>query len=312
MGLTLSFSQDSTKHTPFFFPKSISFAASSNFHWYLNDGLKGDFTDQMYLQANLKYGRNLDFVIINKTKSRNGSVNNRFSDVYFNYRNNLKANANRPIFKYGLFLNLKIGVIEWYPTFTNVQMILENAEKFINPSQIYGGSIVSTIPITSDRSLNVHLGAHSGDLIHNNKLDAELLDLYLNYTKVFKYNLGVSAQIGIAQGSKHVVNFAHLLYQPKLEKVQFDVKMGKLPTIDQSPYGIHIGATRNFKYISLGGYYERRIDQNTKGEIAGVTWNIIGPPKLAKFVSTFNLFYDFNTNTIWMWIPLLKIDINYR
>jgi len=310
-GITFGYSQDSTKHVPFFIPQSTSFGISSNFHWFLNDGLKGDFTDQMYIQANLKYSRNFEFVIVNKTKSKNGSLQNKFSDIYFNYRNNFKANDKIPIFKYGSFVNLKVGIIEWYPTFTNVQLILENAEKFNNPSQIYGASMVSSTPLTKDKSLNVHLGAHTGDLINNN-LNAELLDLYMNFTKIFKYNLGVSAQVGIAQGSKHVVNFAHLLYQPKIEKVQFDIKMGKLPTNDQTPYGIHLGATRKFKYISLGGYYERRLDQNTRGEIAGISWNIIGPPKLAKFVSTFNLFYDFNTNTIWMWIPLLKIDINYR
>ena len=134
----------------------------------------------------------------------------------------------------------------------------------------------------------------------------------MNYTKIFKYSLGLSTQIGIAQGSQHIVNFAQILYKPKLENLQCDVRIGKLPTYDETPYGIHLGITRRFKYISLGGYYEKRLNQNTKGEIAGVQWNIIEPPKLAKFVSTFNLFYDFNTNTIWMWIPILKINIQYK
>ena len=310
-GTTIVFSQDSIKHTPFFIPQSLSFNVNSNFHWYVNDGINTNFTDQMFVRADLKYSRNFDLIIINKTKSYNSDLQNRFSDAYFNYRNNFKADASIPIFRYGSYLDLKVGVIEWYPTFTNVQLILENAEKFLNPPQIYGGSLVSRTPLTNDRSLNVHLSAHTGDLI-NHKLDPQLLDLYLNYTKLFKYQLGISTQVGIAQGSKHVVNFAQILYQPKLENMQLDFKLGKLPTYDETPYGIHLGFTRKFKFISLGGYYERRLDQNTKGEIAGVQWSIVGPPKLAQLVSTFNLFYDFNTNTVWMWVPLIKIDISYK
>lgn len=310
-GTTSVFSQDSTKHTPFFIPKLATFKVTSNFHWFINDGIDASFTDQMYVQANLQYSRNTELVIRNRTRSINNSLQNKFSDIYFNYRKNFKAKKNIKIFKYGSSLNLKVGVIEWFPIFTNVQLILENAEKYINPSQIYGGSIVSITPLTKDKSLRVQLGAHTGDLI-NNKLDPEIFDLFLNYTKVFKYNLGISTQVGIAQGSQHVVNFAQITYQPKFEKLQLDIRAGKLPTHDESPYGIHLGLTRRFKYISLGGYYERRLNQDTQGEIAGIQWNIIGPSKLAKFVSSFNLYYDFNQNTIWMWIPILKIDINYK
>ena len=310
-GITIVFSQDSIRKTPFFIPKISSLNINSNFHWFINDGINTNFTDQMYIRANFKYSYKFELVVINKTKLKNDTLQNKFSDIYFSYRNNFKANAKIPIFKYGSYLNLKVGILEWFPKFTNVQLILENAEKYINPSQIYGGSINSVTPLTRDRALKINLSAHTGDLI-NKELDPEILDLFLNYTKIFKYNLGVSTQIGIAQGSKHVVNFAHLLYKPKLENMQFDVRIGKLPTIDETPYGIHLGITRKFKYISLGGYYEKRLNQDTKGEIAGVSWSIIGPPKLAKFVSTFNLFYDFNTNTIWMWILILKIDIQHK
>lgn len=305
------FSQDSIKHTAFIIPQSTEISVRSNFHWFLNDGFDTNFTDQMYVQVSLKYSSNFEFVVINKSKWINNFLQNKFSDVYLNYHNNFKANANIPVFKYGTFLNLKIGVIEWYPTYTNIQLILANADKFINPDQIYGASITSITPLTSDNSLTIHLSAHTGDLIHK-KLNPELLDLYTNYTKIFKYNLGLATQIGIAQGSQHVVNFAHILYQPKIEKMQFDFKLGKLPTIDESPYGIHVGFTRTFKYISIGGYYEKRLNQTAGTKIGGISWSIIGPPKLAKFVSAFNWIYDFNTNTIWMWIPILRIDIKNK
>jgi hypothetical protein len=304
--------QDSIKSkVPFFIPQKTSFCINSNFHWFISDGINSDFTDQMYVRANLKYTPNIELVIINKTKLENDTLLNRFSDLYFEYRKYFKANAKIPIFKYGSFLNIKLGMLEWYPLYTNTQLILENAEKFMNPPQIFGGSINSVVPLTRDRSLKTNLAAHTGDLI-NKKLEPELLDFNVNYTKIFKYNFGISAQVGIAQGSRHFVNYAHLLYQPKLENVQFDFKIGKLLAYDVTPYGIHLGINRKFKYISLGGYYEKRLNQSTKGEIAGINWCVIGPPKLAKFMSAFNCFYDFNTNTIWMWIPILKIDIQHK
>lgn len=303
--------QDSIKKLPFFIPRSTTIDLNTNFHWFMHKGLNSKWTDQMYINARFKYTRNIDIVIVNKTKSVNDKLENTFSDIYINYRNDFKANDKIPLFKYGSYLDLKIGMLEWFPTFTNVQLILENVDKYINPSHIYGGSVLSRTPLTRDKSLNFQLAAHTGDLIYND-LDPELLDLYLNYTKIFIYKLGISAQIGRAQGSKDFVNFAHIIYQPKLEEIQMDIKVGKLPTYEETPYGFHIGFSRNFKYISLGGYYEKRIDQNTKGNIAGVQWSIIGPPKLAKFVNTFNVFYDFNTTTLWMWIPIIKIDIQHK
>ena len=311
ISMAYSLAQTPAKQTPFFIPQSATFSANANFHWYLNDGIDANICDQIHLRAELKYRNNLSLVILNKTNFKGNYRNNKFSDIYFAFFKSFRSNKKIPVFKYGTSLNLKVGVIEWYPSFTNVQLILENAEKFINPPQIYGGSLVSVTPLTNNKALTFHFGGHTGNLI-NHTLDAELLDFYLNYTKVIKYDLGVAVQAGRAQGSQHIVNFANITYQPKLENLKFDIKAGKLPSVDQSPYGVHLGIVRTFKYIALGGYYEKRIDQHTRSEIAGIYWNIIGPPKLAKLISTFNLFYDFNTNRIWMWVPLIKLNIKYK
>lgn len=310
---TQALSQNSikNKNRSFFIPQSTVVAINSNFHWFIYDGFKGKFIDQAYISANIRYNRYIQIVIINKTKYNNSHLHNKFSDVYFNFTKNFKANTRAPIFKYVSFVNLKVGKLEFFPTYSNVQLILENADKFIEPRQIYGACIHTITPFLRDKSLNINLTAHTGDLIYR-KVKQELINLNMNYTKLFKYNLGVSVQVGIAEGSRHIVNFAHFLYQPKLKEMQFDFRIGKLPTHDESPYGIHVGFSRRFKYLVIGGYYEKRINQHFKGEIAGVQWNIIGPPKLAKLVSTFNFAYDFNMNTIWMWIPILKIDIKNK
>lgn len=305
------YSQDTLKKVPFFIPQSTSFRVHSNFHWFMYKGVNGKWADQMDIDARLKYTRNIDVIVKNKTRMVNDKLENKFSNIYLTYNSHLKENAKIPIFKYGSLLSIKAGMLEWIPTYTNVQLILENVEKFINPSRIYGGSIVSISPLTGDKALNLHFGAHTGDLLYK-KVKPELLNLYLNYTKTIKYSLGLSAQVGIAQGSKHVVNYAYLLYQPKLEEMQFDIRMGKLPSIDQAPYGVHIGFTRKFKYVLLGGYYEKRLNQVAKEQIAGIQWGIVGPPKLVKLVNTFCMFYDFNTTTLWMWIPLIQIDIRHK
>ena len=69
-GITLVFSQDSIRKTPFFIPKKSSFNVNSNFHWFINDGINTNFTDQMYIRANLKYSRKFELVVINKTKKK--------------------------------------------------------------------------------------------------------------------------------------------------------------------------------------------------------------------------------------------------
>ncbi len=303
--------QDSLKNVPFFIPQTTSLNVNSNFHWFISESTEKKLVDQIYIRAKIKYSKNIQFIVTNKIKYKNYKWQNKISDIYLNYTNTFNDKNKFFFLKNGTYLNLKIGKQEWHPTYTNVQLILENAEQFVNPSQIYGGSIILKMPLTKEKSLNFNFSAHTGDLIYNN-LAAEILDIYLNYTKILEIKLGMSAQIGIAQGSKHIVNFAHLLYQPELEKIKFDIKLGKLQTYDETPYGIHIGLKRKFKYLSLGGYFEKRINQNTKGNIAGIQWNIIGPPKLAKFISTFNFTYDFNTNTVWMWIPIIKIDIQHK
>lgn len=309
--ISLLFSQDTTQKRSVFLPQQATFNNNLNFRWFLNDGFNAQFIEQMYNGVRFQFSNNIDVFVQHKTFFAGDSVRHVLSDVRLSYYKLFTPSDNIPVLSNGAILDVKLGMFEWFPTYSNVQQIIENADKFIYPSKIYGGSILLNSPLTKDQSLRFQFAAHSGDLI-NKELDPELLDVFLNYTRLFKYEIGVSAQVGQAQGSQHVVNYAHLLFQPKIEKLSFNVKLGKLPTYDNTPYGFHIGLSREFKYVLLGGYYERRLNQDTKGHIAGFSWHIKGPPALAKFVSTFSFIYDINSNTVWMWIPLLKIDIQYN
>jgi hypothetical protein len=119
-------------------------------------------------------------------------------------------------------------------------------------------------------------------------------------------------QFGIAQGCPEYINYAYLKYLPQWEKIHFTFKLGYLPTYGETPWGIHMGLYRNFKYIRLGGFYERRLNQNTTGEIGGITFGIIGPPKLAKFLRNFNVHFLLNSNKIWMMIPVVQLKIQHK
>ncbi len=283
---------------------------SSNFHWRLADGINTNFVDKFKLNARFIFNKNIQFVFEDRIRYENKNIKNKFADFYLNYTKRIKPNFEIPLFNYGTRLDIKLGIIEWIPTYTNIQLILENAEQFVNPSHIYGATLKSTTPLNAGNDLNLHFDAHTGDLLYND-IDAEIVNLFLDFRKTFKRQVGADIQAGLAQGSQHTLNFAYIFYTPQVENVSFTIKTGKLPSYDESPYGIHLGFMRKFKYIAVGAYYERRIDQNTKGEIAGISWSIIGPPALTKLVSTFNFYYDFNMDTIWMWLPLFNMSIRH-
>lgn len=305
------YSRDSLGTRSPFLPLESGINSRLGFRWFLNDGFNARFIEQSYNGLEVSFKHNISLTVQHKTFFRDDAIHHHLSDLRVSYRKLFTPEDNIPILEYGTFLYVKAGVFEWFPTHTNVQQIIENAEAYITPPIIYGGSGYLRAPLLKDRSLQMYLGAHSGDLI-NNEAEAELFNAFLHYEKTVIFNLGVSARAGKAQASKHLVNHAYLFYRPKMEKLSLDIQAGKLPAYDQSPYGIHLGMYRDFKYVRLGGYYQRRLNQQTKGEIAGVSWNITGPPRLAKIVNSFNIIYDFNTNTIWMWMPLLKLDIEYK
>ncbi len=283
---------------------------SSNFHWRLSDGINTNFVDKVKISARMIINQNFQFVFENKVRYQDKTIKNKFADFFLKYSKRIKPDFEIPLFNYGARLDIQLGIIEWIPTYTNIQLILENAEQFVNPYHIYGATLKSTTPLNAGNDLNLHFDAHTGDLLYND-IDAEIVNLFLDFRKTFKYQIGADIQAGHAQGSQHALNFAYIFYAPEVENVSFTFKTGKLPSYDESPYGIHLGFMRRFKYIAVGAYYEKRIDQNTEGEIAGISWSIIGPPELAKLVSTFSFHYDFNMDTIWMWLPLFNMSMRH-
>ncbi len=296
---------------PFFVPRSSSLQAHSSLYWPMYEGLDGWSAHRTYLHARLYFSDALSIEARNITTHSKLPMENRFATACFRYQNALFKGQEVALMPHGAHIDLRVGMIEWTPVVTDTRIIMDNAQSFLSPPVVYGATAAVTIPILQDRSLTLFAAGHSGDYLHG-ELPAELTDLHLNYSKIFIHNLGIQAQAGKAFGSKHLVNHAHLSWQPRWEKLTITIKAGKLPAYDQSPYGIHLGAYRNFKYVGLGGYYERRINQNTKGNIAGIRWSITGPPKVVRVVNEFNIIFDFNTTSWWVMIPLIKLNIDHE
>lgn len=102
--------------------------------------------------------------------------------------------------------------------------------------------------------------------------------------------------------------FVH--YSPTLfGDLRIDLRAGKLPGMDQTPYGARISLEKPFKYVALGGYYERRLNQPAGRQIMGFSWRVISPPILAKLMGTFLLAYDLRTNALRATIPFIKMNI---
>src|SRR5262245_49596597 len=118
--ITLVHAQDTTVKKFSLLPSSTTINASTNFHWFMFEGLNGNWIDQMYITGRMKYSDHIDLVIVNKTKFMGSRTFNKFSDIYLNYSNSFKPSEKFPIFKYGSYLDIRAGMFEWYPTYTNI------------------------------------------------------------------------------------------------------------------------------------------------------------------------------------------------
>ncbi len=315
----ISFSVSAQNKTFFLKPRSLSFDFNGNGMWQINEGLKGQWMDELRLRGQLQLVSNIGLVIENQTKFiKDGDNINDISQAYIQYSKAFSHKGKFPLFKHSTFINIKVGKIEWYPTFQDIRLISENLDLFTNPYSFYGLSFNLRMPLLKDNSLVFNFSGHSGDIIENDT-KADIRNIYLSYNKEFIDDLGISIRVGKMQGCQHFINYAYLFYRPTIEKLQLGFKVGKLLSLDGIPYGFGVSIERKFKYIAVGGYYQRRINQksyfeerNTSSQIFGFTWRIIGPKKLKKVINTYQFIYDTNTETFRFVIPFFLSNIQFK
>lgn len=299
-----------------FLPLKSVLTVRTNIHWNLEKSFGDDEWDnviqELQFQYRLFFTEKIHLSVRNELDLRGDEAQNSITQFKLIYRNRFQFENNKGLFRHGIQSYFDIGRLQWRPRFTNLQLILENADLFFNPIEFWGASTDIRIPFFKQQLLKFRFRARSGDLLFQDDIDPLVQDTYFTLQKFHKKVIGLEAQFGKAQGSQHLINFAHITLRPKWEDLQFTFKLGKLPSYDESPYGIHIGLRREFTYIALGGFYERRIEQQTEDNIAGFYWNIIGPPKVVEVVRAFQFSYSFNTNSIIVFIPFVKVNIQHK
>ncbi|MCX6841243.1 MAG: hypothetical protein NTX53_03015 [candidate division WOR-3 bacterium] len=310
LGLPKLYSQELPRRRSSWIPRSLTIESSGAGKWAFGREIG---IGEMRLRSVLGFGWNLNLVAV--ATSRVGTDakwndwdkrENGLTELFFRYSKKF------PILPYGLQVRAKAGKVEWYPIFTDPELIIENFDLYLHPKSIYGVNLTTDVPLTSRGYLNAHVDFSSGDLSSAKPIPT-FKNAFLRFTPgLFIKDLGLSAQVGRTEGTRHIVSEAFVHYSPTiLGDLKLDFRVGKLPGKDQTPYGARISLERPFKYIALGGYYERRLNQPAGRQIMGFSWRIISPPWLARFMSTFMVSYDTNTNTLWANIPLIAASIGW-
>jgi hypothetical protein len=289
--------------------KGFSLDVNGDGKWELEEGLGGKWVDEIRFLGAVELSDEWRIVAVDEMRFDDNTTSNALTRAFIHYHKVFKFNKEKIGVPQSVSINVKAGLLEWYPSLNDPRLVAENIDKYFNPESFYGSSVQVRVPIDKKELLTAYVGAHTGDVLDASVKPA-LQDAYLILRLPLVKNTLINAQFGRYQGSKHLVNFCYLQYKPKVELVTFDVRAGKLPALDQSPYGIHIGVSRPFKFIEIGGYYQRRIDMIGNKQIFGVTWRFLKPKKLVEVMNTYNFLYDSNSNTLRFIIPFIHLNIN--
>jgi len=310
MGLPKLYSQELPRRRSPWLPRSLTIESSGAGKWAFGREIG---IDEVRLGSVLGFGRNLSLVAV--AKSRVGTDakwndwdkrENGLTELFFQYYRRLS------ILPYGLQFRAKAGKVEWYPIFTDPELIIENMDLYLHPKSIYGVNLTTDVPLTSKDYLNAHVDFSSGDLSSAKPIPT-FNNAFLRFTPgLFIKDLGLSTQIGRTEGTMHIVSEAFVHYSPTFfGNLEVDFGLGKLPGHDSTPYGARIAVERSFKYVALGGYYEWRLGQPKGERFMAFSWRIISPPQLARFMSTFHVMYSVGTNTLWAAIPFVEASIGW-
>lgn len=301
-----------------FQPRQLTVDINANGMWQMDEGVSGQWVDELRLRSQLYLKNHLSLVVEDKVSfSPNTSTTNNLSKGYLQYSNALSHNGWLPIFRHRTYVNIQTGKMEWYPQYRDIRLMSENFEKFRNPTSFYGVSYRIGMPLVKDRWLKLTMSGHFGDW-GNDGVPSRLRNIYLDFRKDFVKNFGLATRGGKMENSRYWINFSYLYYTPTIEKIQLGFRVGKLLSLDDIPYGTEIRMEREFKYIAIGGYFQQRINQKShfeqtggESQIFGFTWRIIAPKKLKNIFNSYQFIYDTNTNTLRFVIPFMLTNFYY-
>ncbi|MBN2466127.1 hypothetical protein JXD38_10955 [candidate division WOR-3 bacterium] len=307
-GFARLYSQELPKRGPFWIPTSFSADLSGDVMW---DFGRRAGMNEMRLGSEFRFPGNLSVCAVAKSRRDADSTSSfwgkrdlRLAEAYLRY------SAKLPVPPYGLRAIVKAGKLERYPRFSDIELVMENWDAYLHPVRFYGADLSLDMPLVRSGWLNAHADGISGDLA-SSRPEPHLYNAFLRLTPdLFVKDLGLTAQVGLNEGTDDLVSEAVVRYSPTVFRdLKVDLRAGRLPGRDETPFGARISAWKPFKYIALGAYYERRLNQPAETQYLGFSWRIIGPPWLARFMNTFLICYDTNNNTLWAHIPFVEVDI---
>jgi hypothetical protein len=307
-GFARLYSQELPKRGPFWVPTSFKVDASGDVMW---DFGRRAGMNEIRLGSALYFPGNLSVCAVAKSRRDADSTSSfwgkrdiRLAEAYLRY------SAKLPVPPYGLRAIVKAGKLERYPRFRDIELIMENWDEYLNPVRFYGADVGLDMPLVRSGWLNAHADGISGDLA-SSKPEPHLYNAFLRFTpNLFVKDFGVTAQVGRSEETDDWVSEAVVRYSPTVFRdLKVDLRAGRLPGRDSTPFGARISVEKPFKYIALGAYYERRLNQPAGTQFMGFSWRIIGPPWLARFLNTLLICYDTNSNTLWAHIPFVEVEI---
>lgn len=227
--------------------------------------------------------------------------NTRLSELYIQYFHNFN------LLKRDININIRAGKLEYYPSYTDLRLIIDNIDLFTNPAPYYGGMINTNIILDKKLNFGANLSANIGSF--NSSFQSRITNAYLEFRPTFNKNFGLDVSAGKFEGTLYAFNEAAFKLNTKYKDIfQFTVKAGKLVGIDETPYGLQLGLEGYFKYVMLGASFERRLNQMNDVRYIVFYWRIINPPEATEFINSFNLIYDTNNDVLRFNIPFLTIN----
>ena len=283
--------------------------------WEMGSDKSGISVEELRLSGQFFFTSRISMGVMNKTRFRqNSKTTNDFTQVYAQYTAFLKNSKKTGLWRMPSVVNLKAGWLEWIPRYKDPKLIVENLDRYMFPESFYGLDLNIVSPIDAQNHYVCYFNGILKDVFDKNSI--EIPNAYLSVNQPVYKNLSLCMQVGKMTGAQHIVNHAYLQYKPSFGQLTFRLKAGKLPALDQSPYGVEVGFERPFKYIAIGGYYQRRIDQQNNPrvgdkQIFGFSIRIIKPKLLKDIFDAYNFIYDTNTEKLRFQIPVMSSEINF-
>lgn len=293
--------------------KSLTFDISADGRYGFGSDRKGFQLGEIRFRTTYSINKNFNFVAIFRSRV---PVNikwddwknriNEFSEIYLHYFDFFNIEFLR------LSLNSKIGKVEYFPKFEDTRLIVENFDLYLRPPQFYGATLTLNITTRKLNFVSFFFDGISGDITDFNSLKPDIKELVFRFYPTFFKDFSFYSQIGRSLSSIHVINYAYFIYSPGLfNYFNFSIKLGKLPALDAAPYGVRFTIEREFNFLLIGGYYERRINQPPGGSIIGFYWRILKPDELVEIFGAYRFMYDSNAGVLAFNIPFLLIRVNF-